>query len=192
MTFDKNAHPRGAGGRFTAAAHSEPAIELADGPDWDAWSESLEIPTFRRGKKFAEYTRSGTPVRITAGVIDREARQVFTRGQCMALAAALSEANAGTPVVAYTPGTSSLAHALVRLPSGALLDIDGVHDPDEVARNYDLVDYGVDDFADQVNKAEGFAKWSDPPNLEMARTFVGAVTAQVRTAVNGISTHISG
>jgi hypothetical protein len=193
-SFDKDAHPRGAGGRFTATSHSEPAIGLAltAGPDWQGWSEGLEVPTFRRGKKFTEYTNRGTPVRITAGVIDREARQVFTRGQCMALAVVLAEANAGTPVIAYNPGTNSLAHALTRLPGGALLDIDGVHDPEKVAEIYDLVDHDRDDFAEQVDKAEGFAKWSDPPNYEMARTFVGAVTSLVRTAVTGKSTHISG
>lgn len=191
MTFDKNAHPRGAGGRFTATPHAEPAIALADEPDWDAWNEGLEIPTFRRGKKFTEYTRSGTPVRITAGVIDREARQVFTRGQCMALAVVLAEANVGTPVIAYRAGTNSLAHALVRIPGGALLDIDGVHDPEKLSNDYDLVDQDRDDFADHVDKATGFAEWSDPPNYAMARTFVGAVAARARTAVDGISTHIS-
>jgi hypothetical protein len=191
MTFNENAHPRGAGGRFTAATRSEPALGLTAGPDWNAWDQGLEIPTFRRGKKFTEYTNRGTPVRITAGVIDREARQVFTRGQCMALAVVLAEANAGTPVIAYRPGTDSLAHTLVRLPSGDLLDIDGVHNAEDVARDYDLADWDRDDFAALVDKAEGFAKWSDPPNYEMARTFVGAVTTRARTAVGGISTHIS-
>lgn len=192
MTFDKNAHPRGAGGKFTATAHSEPAVSLTTEPDWEDWSDGLEIPTFRRGKKFTDYTRNGTPVRITAGVIDRDARQIFTRGQCMALAVVLAEANVGTPVIAYNRGTTSLAHALVRIPGGALLDIDGVQDPVEIANGYDLVDQDRDDFADQVEKAEGFAKWSDPPNYEMARTFVGALAEQAKTAVTGKSTHISG
>lgn len=191
MTFHENDHQRGAGGRFTAAVHADPDIALDAGPDWDAWRDGLKIPTFRRGKKFSEYTNRGTPIRVTAGVIDRGARQVFTRGQCMALAVVLSEANAGTPVIAFTPGTGSLAHALIRLPDGSLLDVEGVHDPDKVAASYDLVDWDRDDFDEQIDNAEGFAKWSEPPNYEMARTFVGAVTAQVGTAVTGISTHIS-
>ena len=97
----------------------------------------------------------------------------------MALARVLADAKAGTPVVAFEQGTSDLAHALIRLPDGNLLDIDGVHDAAQVARNYDLVDYQPEDFAAQVDAAEGFAKWSDPPNYELARTFVGRVTARV-------------
>jgi hypothetical protein len=192
MIFDKDSHPRGIGGRFTATLRSEPAISLAPEAGRRAWSDGLEIPAFRSGKRFTEYTNRGTPVRITAGVIDREARQVFTRGQCMALAVVLSQANVGTPVIAYVPGTTSMAHALVRIPGGALLDIDGVHDPVRIAKDYDLVDFDRDDFADQVDKAEGFAKWSDPPNYEMARTFVRALAEQTKTAVIGKSTHISG
>jgi hypothetical protein len=191
MTFNENDHLRGAGGRFTVSARAEPDLDLGTVPDWDAWRVGLEIPTFRRGKKFTEYTRRGNPVRISAGVIDSEARQVFTRGQCMALVVVLCEANAGTPVAAFEPGTDSLAHALVRLPDGSLLDIDGVHDADKAAESYDLADFDRDDFADKVDKSEGFAKWSDPPNYAMARTFVGAVTERVRTAAIGESTHIN-
>lgn len=153
--------------------------DWGSGPDWVAWRDGLEIPAFRRGRKFTEYTRRGTSVKLTAGVINRDARQIFTRGQCMALVRVLADAKAGTPVVAFEQGTSDLAHALIRLPDGNLLDIDGVHDAAQVARNYDLVDYQPEDFAAQVDAAEGFAKWSDPPNYELARTFVGRVTARV-------------
>jgi hypothetical protein len=157
------------------AAYEE---DWGSGPDWTAWRDGLEIPAFRRGQKFTEYTRRGTPVKVTAGIIDREARQIFTRGQCMALARVLADAKAGTPVIAFEPGTTSLAHALVRLPDSTLLDIDGVHDAADVGQSYDLVDYEPEDFAAQVDSATGFAECSDPPNYELARTFVGAVTGR--------------
>jgi hypothetical protein len=178
MTFN-DLHPRGAAGRFIPTHHAEASVSLGAGPDWAAWRDGLEIPTFRRGQKFTECTRRGTPVKLTAGIIDRDARQIFTRGQCMALVRVLSDAKAGTPVIAFEPGTTSLAHALIRLPDGTLLDIDGVHDAADVGQDYDLVDYEPEDFAAHVDAGTGFAEWSDPPNYELARTFVGAITAGV-------------
>jgi hypothetical protein len=134
----------GNGGEYAAVRKSAPEIS-PDGQD--AWRSGLRIPTTGHGRRFTDLTRSGNKITVTGGVIDRIARQIVTSGQCMALALAFSEANAGTPVVAFTPGSDQMAHALVRLPDGRLLDINGVHDAAVAAERYTLVDYDRQDFA---------------------------------------------
>lgn len=150
------------------------------------WEAGLEIPKFRSGRRFSDYTRSGNKVTVTAGVIDRQSRQIYLRGQCMALARALSDAGVGVPCAAFERGTDSLAHALVRLPDGSLLDIDGVHGAADVESLYDVVDYDRAVFADHVDKTTGFAAWSDPSNTEMARSFVGTLAGMARSHLTAI------
>ena len=162
-----------------------PVDETADTSTADTsiadWEAGLDIPKFRAGRRFSDFTRSGNKVTVTAGVIDRQSRQIYLRGQCMALARALSDAGVGAPCAALERGTDSLAHALVRLPDGSLLDIDGVHAAAEVERLYDVVDYDKAEFADHIDKATGFAAWSDPSNMDMARSFVGTLAGVART-----------
>jgi hypothetical protein len=102
---------------------------------------------------FTVSTHKG-PVRLSPGVIDDAARTAFHNGHCLALARALAE-QTGWPVVAHLsrPGdlmfergmdgstiaadlptevwADAFVHALVETPDGMLLDIDGLHDPDE-------------------------------------------------------------
>ena len=88
------------------------------------------------------------PSRLTPGVIDPAARQAFKYGACSALAIVLHDAT-GWPIIAITDhhnvhdidgekvaGGGSALHWCVRTPSGQLLDVDGLHDPDEILEFY--------------------------------------------------------
>lgn len=87
-------------------------------------------------------TSTGQTLAITPGLVDDAAIHLYTRGQCAALAAALTEAGVGTPVFETNLAVSldwtttddmgrleaGAEHLLVRLPDGRLMDIEGVYD----------------------------------------------------------------
>jgi hypothetical protein len=85
--------------------------------------------------------RTGAPVTLTPGLLDDEARYVFTAGQCVALAVALAE-KSGWPVYVesrvydgrYPTGdgapdrldsNAEIVHAMVEMPDGRVLDVRG-------------------------------------------------------------------
>lgn len=128
--------------------------------------------------------------RLTPGVIDGAAQNIFLHGACGALAIALHN-RTGWPVVAITDehnvygdhqasGGSAL-HWAVQRPDGLLLDIDGYHDPDCLTDNYH-------DHADEGEAAWGLSSLADvtewyiecqgePVPVEIASQFVDAVLA---------------
>ena len=82
---------------------------------------------------------------LTPGQLDGRAERVFTHGGCDALAIAMHDAT-GWPVVAITDshnvhegraGGGSAMHWGVRHPSDAFVDVDGMHDQEEITRSYD-------------------------------------------------------
>jgi len=82
---------------------------------------------------------------LTPGVIDGHAERVFTQGGCGALAIALHD-GMGWPIVAITDahnvhdgraGGGSALHWGVQHPSLLFIDVDGMHDMDEITRSYD-------------------------------------------------------
>lgn len=138
------------------------------------------------------YDASGDPITLTLGVIDDEADWVYTNGQCLALAVAMSE-QTGWPVVlrAFTDGDgyeddepvryTNLRHAYVQQPDGSLLDIRGEHDPiivDEECRDFDgdayLPPRIVDSHDSRVLLAE-FEGYLSEQDLDTARHFVAPV-----------------
>lgn len=82
---------------------------------------------------------------LTPGVIDGYAKHAFKYGACGALAIALHR-HTGWPIVAITDhhnvyenhqaGGGSALHWAVQTPGGKLLDIDGLHDPEELTEEY--------------------------------------------------------
>lgn len=85
------------------------------------------------------------PDLITPGALDARAEAALLRGGCMALAIALHD-ETGWPIVVATEaynvhdgraGGGSAAHWLVQHPSGLLVDVLGLHDPEDVLLEYD-------------------------------------------------------
>ena len=127
--------------------------------------------------------------RLTPGVLDGAAEHVFTLGGCDALAIALHDAT-GWPIVAITDhhnvhdgraGGGSALHWTVRHPSGRLLDVDGLHDADDLVERYD-------GNADDGQAAWGLSSRADAEEwwnqagrkvpLALAAAFVDAVMAR--------------
>lgn len=127
--------------------------------------------------------------RLTPGVLNAAAEHVFTLGGCGALAIALHDAT-GWPIAAITDhdnvfgdraGGGSALHWTVRHPSGRLLDVDGLHDADDLVERYDGE-------ADDGRAAWGLSSRADAEEwwneagrkvpLELAETFVDAVMAR--------------
>jgi hypothetical protein len=120
---------------------------------------------------------------LTPGVIDGTAERVFSYGGCGALAIAIHHAT-GWPIVAVTDahnvydgraGGGSAMHWLVQHSSGKLLDIDGLHDPEEMVERYR---YDADDeeaavgIASLADAMEWYEEGSAGVPLELAATFV--------------------
>lgn len=84
------------------------------------------------------------PDKLTPGEIDGYALSAFKYGACGALAIALHDAT-GWPIWAITDshnvedgmaGGGSALHWTVKHPSGKLLDIDGLHDVNDLVESY--------------------------------------------------------
>lgn len=121
---------------------------------------------------------------LTPGVIDGRALRIFKYGGCGALAIAIHRAT-GWPIVAITDahnvfddgkaGGGSAMHWTVQHPSGKLLDIDGLHDPDNLVNEYhfeaddDLAAAGISTEADAL---EWYEEQGEHVPLDMAATFV--------------------
>ena len=154
------------------------------------------------------------PSQISPGVLDGSAQHAFSLGACGALAIALHD-HTGWPLVlvtdaasAYSPnaeanlatadeharanpanraglGASGL-HWLVLHPTGKLLDVDGLHSPEEVLAEYEghgdedcdgrvaIAQAGRDHALEEYVDAKG-----EPIALQLAATFVMPVLAQI-------------
>lgn len=131
------------------------------------------------------------PEHLTPGEIDGYARRAFKVGACAALAVAIHD-RFGWPLIAVTDshnvygeyaGAGSALHYMVRHPGGRLLDIDGLHDDQEVIEEYegeaDDGEAGIGittrtDVCDYYVEAQG-----EPVPFELAATFVDPLLAQV-------------
>lgn len=85
------------------------------------------------------------PQKLTPGVIDEYAKRAFLYGACGGLAIALHD-HTGWPIVAITDqhnifgdkaGGGSALHWTVRHPDGQLLDIRGLHDPQDLIAEFE-------------------------------------------------------
>ena len=127
------------------------------------------------------------PALLTPGVIDGYAKRAFKHGACGALAIALHDAT-GWPLVAITDahnvydgeaGGGSALHWTVQAPNGQLLDIDGLHNAQDLVAEYDSQ-------ADDGQAAAGISSRADawewyvesqgePVPLTLAATFVAPI-----------------
>lgn len=118
------------------ATHDQPVDWLIPLGVDEAWFNRLEWHQKRDLHETGAYTvldSGGGPVDVTPGVLNDDADWVYTNGQCLALAVAMSE-KTGWPVVLTrddlgdTIGDEpfyTLRHAYVQAPDGTLLDIRG-------------------------------------------------------------------
>jgi hypothetical protein len=130
--------------------------------------------------------------RLTPGVIDGAAEHAFSTGACAALAYVLHEAT-GWKIVGITDshnvydgrlGGGSSLHWGVMRPDGKFIDIDGVHDIDDIVDRY----HGE---ADDEEAAWGIGsravihEWyvenqGAPISFELTRSFVQPLLERVR------------
>lgn len=124
------------------------------------------------------------PKRLTPGSIDEVAINYFLHGACGALTMALHD-ETGWPIVAITDhhnvydgvsGWGSALHWAVEHPNGQLIDIEGLHDPEELVEQYhDEADDGIAAAA-RTTRAH-VEEWyienqGEPIPVSLARTFV--------------------
>lgn len=116
--------------------------------------------------------------KIISGVIDEEAKKVFTQGQCHALALALHESKGWVMVSFFlgneNPEYDSPGHVVVRSPKGEMIDIQGIGaDVRWGHRVAQKVEVTPDDIKTYTSK--GYLA----PNLPVAREFVEPLLKQV-------------
>lgn len=112
---------------------------------------------------------------LTPGKINAEAVHVYSNGQCHALALAINE-RTGWPIVGASPfGTDYPNHVAVKRPDGRIIDITGYVNFGYWGSEWYELDPGV--VRNRFEDDDGPAYLE--PNIEVARTFVDAVLAQV-------------
>lgn len=132
---------------------------------------------------------------LTPGILDGCAKRAFKFGDCDVLAIALHDAT-GWPLVKVTDswnvhsghaGDGSALHWMVRHPSGKLLDVDGLHDEEDVLRRYhaeadppdDEVEGGGRAAVGIASRADAMEEYYDRKGgslpLKLVRTFVKPV-----------------
>lgn len=136
------------------------------------------------------------PSNLTPGVLDGYATRAFKYGACAALAIAIHD-RYGWPLIAVTDahnvydfghgqeaGAGSAMHYMVRHPNGKLLDVDGLHNDQDIIEEYEgEADDGEaaigtttrTDVCDYYVEAQG-----EPIPIATAATFVEAVIATVK------------
>lgn len=129
---------------------------------------------------------------LTPGIIDGSALHAFKYGACGALAIALHDAK-GWPIVAITDahnvddgeaGGGSALHWTVRHPSGKLLDIDGLHDAEDLVSEYSA-DADEGEAAAGRSSREDCWEWygeaqGSPVSIELAATFIEPLLNRIR------------
>jgi hypothetical protein len=127
--------------------------------------------------------------RVTPGVLDGSALNLFSQGGCIALAIALHDAT-GWPILAVTDGHNSMdgelcggssMHWGVRTPEGLFLDVDGVHEFDDLERRYGPEADDEEAAVAQGTRADA-AEWhaesaAGKVSVRLAATFVDTVLA---------------
>lgn len=162
-------------------------LKMSEDEVWDEWSGSdqtwqdcLEIIGSIR---YQGWVKDAKEIGLHESAdVDGHALHVFKFGGCGALAIALHDLT-GWPIVAITDahnvydgqaGGGSAMHWSVRHPSGKLLDIDGLHDPDELTSEYHY-DADDDEAAWGISSRESALEWYEEAGSEVsmndARTY---------------------
>ncbi len=122
------------------------------------------------------------PSQLTPGILDGEARRVFKRGACAALAIAIYD-KTKWPIIAIVDQNGSVVHWTVRRPDNKLIDVDGGHTQEALIAEYTghCDDGGqaaaIDSTRDEATKR--FYNSQDELTLvNLAATYVGPVLAQ--------------
>jgi hypothetical protein len=132
--------------------------------------------------------------RLTPGLIDGAAEHAFSTGACAALAYVLHEAT-GWKIVGITDGHNvhdgklgggSSLHWGVMRPDGKFVDIDGVHEIDDIVEKY-MYDADDEEAAWGVGTRADIQEWyvesqGAPISFQLARTFVDPVLERIREA----------
>jgi len=140
---------------------------------------------------------SGRPLKLAATTpeLTPEMQRQFTYGACGGLAIALHDAT-GWPLVMVTDAenvTGGLAHMgasgihwLVRRPDGMLVDVDGVHRPEDVLTRYeDESDWGEGEALGEASREDAVEEYEakgEPVPLEVCAQYAAAVLATVKQA----------
>lgn len=200
-------HARQANGRFGEYTLEEADVDLSTGHeeaviDWvlplgvdEAWFDRLERHQKRDLSATGRYTvldSGGGPVEVSPGVTDEDADWVYTNGQCLALAAAMSE-KTGWPIVVTEDDLGdtgpdgepfyNIRHAYVQAPDGTLLDIRGDQGSVEDVMDADA-DYSFGDesrapltFYSPRAALENFDGWMSYQDVTAAEPFAAKVLA---------------
>lgn len=129
--------PAGSAGAENAGGPLDPRRPAGVDEDWWARLESHQRRDLDESGFVTAQDAYGDPVELIPGIVDDNADWAFKRGQCLALAVAMSE-QTGCEVLIQRVDFGdtdengdpfyNLGHAYLRLPEGELLDIQGVHD----------------------------------------------------------------
>lgn len=124
------------------------------------------------------------PVRIRPGVLDADAEWLFRRGQCLALAVAISKRTGWSlhlRTFSDDDGVPWLRHAYVQAPDGALVDVNGINDADIVDEECRDLDGDLADAPRVIASEDADLLLEDyqgqlvPQNVRVAATFIDAV-----------------
>lgn len=131
--------------------------------------------------------------RLTPGVIDGAAEHAFSSGACAALAYAMHEAT-GWTIIGITDGHNvhdgklgggSSLHWGVMRPDGKFVDIDGVHEIDDIVERY-MYDADDETAAWGNGTPADIHEWyvesqGAPISFALARTFVNPLLERIRS-----------
>lgn len=121
--------------------------------------------------------------KVTAGVIDDNARHAFTHGACGALAVAIHDTT-GWPIIAVGKCDGLDMHYAVRRPDGLLVDIEGAHSDDDMRDAYAL--WADDDVTlTPISRAEVWEWWVEegqPIPMDVVRSIAAAVLNELAGA----------
>ena len=132
--------------------------------------------------------------KLTPGELDGYAMHAFKYGACGALALAIHDAT-GWRIVGITDshnvesrrlGGGSCMHWAVMHPSGQLLDVDGLHDPDEMTAQYDA-EADDEEAAWGIGSRADIEEWyienqGEPIPVSLAATFVDSILEQIQVS----------
>lgn len=130
--------------------------------------------------------------RLTPGIIDGAAEHAFSTGACAALAYAMHEAT-GWMIIGITDahnvhdgrlGGGSSLHWGVMRPDGKFIDIDGVHEIEDIVERY-MYDADDEEAAWGKGTPADIIEWyvenqGAPISLSLARTFVDPLLERIK------------
>jgi hypothetical protein len=131
--------------------------------------------------------------RLTPGIIDGAAEHAFSTGACAALAYAMHEAT-GWTIIGISDahnvhdgrlGGGSSLHWGVMRPDGKFIDIDGVHEIEDIVERY-MYDADDEEAAWGKGTPADINEWyvenqGAPISLSLARTFVDPLLNRITT-----------